>query len=158
MWGCGGAGERCGCAGVQGGGLRSTQSVRVAVCEATCFPATYGHSPGMRLQPPASLCCSTICKVSRTGLWRQRPPSHVTVSSLQSYLMGNLDRVGLALREKACHPQIPPQERQDSPGLRTASLYLSRGSGNKAADAECAHKGAGFVGLFGIVISVAGQS
>ena len=50
--------------------------------------------------------------------------------------MGNLGRVGLALREKACHPQILPQERQNSPGLRTASLYVSRGSGNKAADAS----------------------
>lgn len=35
-------------------------------------PATSGRGPGMRLQCPPSLRCSTICKVSRTGLWRQK--------------------------------------------------------------------------------------
>ena len=77
---------------------------------------------------------------------------------MESYLTGNLDRVGLALRDKAYRPQTAPEEKQDSPGFRTASLYLSRSSGNKAADAECAHNGPGFVGLFGIVISAAAQS
>ena len=32
---------------------------------------------------------------------------------MESYLTGNLDRVGLALRDKACRPQTAPEEKQD---------------------------------------------
>lgn len=59
----------------------------------TCFPPTYALALDASAECPASLRCSTTCKVGRQDSGGRRPPSHV-----ESYPMGTWMSMALALK------------------------------------------------------------